>query len=105
VEKLHAEVFVAIGKNDCRDHDFVVDDAADRVSRAIHLRGDYFNDYSVTTVRRLHWANPSVVEACIRRSLSELALAVTGREMPVPAAGIALAADGSMRSRLLHEIA
>lgn len=86
---MHAEMFVAIGKNDRRDYDLVADDPADRVSRTIYLRGDRFNDYPVTAIRPIHRANPSAIEICIRMLLSVLALAVTGREMLGPAGGIA----------------
>jgi hypothetical protein len=93
MEKLNAKMLVAIGKNDCRDHDFVADNAADRVPCAIHLRGDCFDDYAVTAIRRLHQANPSAVEARITTLLSALVLALTGKEMPRLAGGIALAVD------------
>lgn len=89
MEKLRSEVFVAIGKDDRRDYDLVADDPADGVSRTIYLGGDRFNDYPVTAIRPIHWANPAAIESCIRTLLSVVELHATGKEMLGPAEGIA----------------
>jgi hypothetical protein len=89
VEKLRSEVFVAIGKDDRRDYYLVADDPADGVSRTIYLGGDRFNDYPVTAVRPIHWANRAAIESCIRTLLSVVELDATGREMLGLAEGIA----------------
>ena len=98
-------VIVPVGKNYGAYRDLVADDPACGMTRTVHLGRDVFNDDAAAAVRWLHRANPSAIEACSRTALSAIAVAVTGRETPEPAGGIALAADGSIRSRLLQETA